>query len=329
LAQASTQNALVVSGVCGLLAARLSFMPVAHQAELDLDLLAFRQGGLLGAGAVLGGIAGAYVFFKRIGGFWPWLDAAAPAFCASILLVRIGCYLYGCDYGTRLTASAPRWLAAAGRFPRWQDPDQATVRGSPPWLDQVAAGQLEPAQAFAHPVHPLQLYEAAGGLALLALACLMLRRQARAGQTGLTVLLGYAVMRFVFELHSGDPLRGWWGPHLSPSVLSTIGLLPFAAAFAYGPGTSIPPGTKRRLALAACLLPAALSLWLVRGSQPVQLTLTQWMALLAAGWVAHAWSTLERATSDAETSAAALGSGSRNQQEQRRSTQPGGEDSNR
>ena len=53
------------------------------------------------------------------------------------MLTRVGCYLYGCDYGRPLEDSAPSWLSAAGTFPKWDTESfpafacDQTINGSP------------------------------------------------------------------------------------------------------------------------------------------------------------------------------------------------------
>ena len=82
---------------------------------------------------------------------------------------------------------------------------------------------------------------------------------------------------------------------MHPTVLLTIGLLLFAAAFAYGPATSVERGRARVAALVASLVPAALaSLVVSRHANPMQLSMTQWLALVLAGWVAHCWTLTKR-----------------------------------
>ena len=285
------QDTLVVSAVCGLLASRASFVLVSSDRFPELEFLALRQGGLLGMGALLGGLLGAYLFCRQLAlDFWQWLDWVAPGFVLGTALVRVGCYLNGCGYGVPLAENAPGWLSALGRFPRWQDPVDGPIEGSAAWLQQVVQGRLEPEATWTHPVHPVQLYEAVGALGLLLFAWLLTRRRLPTGQTGLAIVFGYVMLRFVVEAFRGDIERGLWGPSLHPAVLLGIGLLLFAAAFAYGPATSLPTGRVRIGALLACLVPAASFALLMRHhATPTQPSLSQWLALLAAGWTAHGW----------------------------------------
>lgn len=288
---AGVQDALIVAGVCGLLVGRASYVLISAKRLPDLEILALRQGGLLGMGALLGGLLGTYVFLRRFKlDFWAWLDTVGPAFALGVVLVRVGCYLNGCDYGTRLYEGAPGWLLTLGRFERWSSSSEGLIEGPAAWIDQVVSGAITPDQPFAQPVHPAQLYEAVGALLLLLLAYFMRRREAPRGQVGLAIVFAYSALRFVVEVWRGDEGRGQLGPHLHPTVLLSIGLLLFAAAFAYGPAASVERGPRRMAALGVSLVPAGLGALLVsRSAQAIQPSISQWLALLTAGWAAYCW----------------------------------------
>lgn len=69
-------------------------------------------------------------------------DAFAPAIGFAMAIIRVGCFLNGCCFGTVLEGP---WAFV---FPK----------GSPAWAGQIAA-QLAPSEAlYSLPVHPLQLY---------------------------------------------------------------------------------------------------------------------------------------------------------------------------
>ena len=44
----------------------------------------------------------------------PWADVVVPSLASGLLITRIGCYLYGCDFGTRLAKTSPGWLQKLG-----------------------------------------------------------------------------------------------------------------------------------------------------------------------------------------------------------------------
>ena len=33
----------------------------------------------------------------------PWADVAVPSLCSGLMITRIGCYLFGCDFGARMS----------------------------------------------------------------------------------------------------------------------------------------------------------------------------------------------------------------------------------
>jgi phosphatidylglycerol:prolipoprotein diacylglycerol transferase len=218
--------------VSGVLGARLLYVITNHEeftsAGQWFDL---RSGGLVAYGGFLGGFAGAFLHlrFKRLS-VLTFADCAAPAIAIGLCLTRIGCYLYGCDFGSRLPASAPHWLARLGTFPRWED-SVGELRGSPAFLHHVDTYGLSREATYALPVHPTQLYEALLGLLLAAICLRVFQRRAFAGQVLLVLSLGYGVARFFLEYLRDDPERGAaFG--FSTSQLISLLLVP-ACATAY------------------------------------------------------------------------------------------------
>ena len=58
------------------------------------------------------------------------VDIAAPTLALGLGIVRIGCFLYGCDYGTVQESSISL------HFPQWDDPGVAEwIRGNAPAFD--------------------------------------------------------------------------------------------------------------------------------------------------------------------------------------------------
>lgn len=257
-------------------------------------------GGLVAYGGFLGGLLGSVVYFRvRRVGWLGWGDAAAPSLALGLLVTRVGCYLYGCDFGTPLGATAPGWLRRAGTFPRWQGTDLLAGSGSPAWLQHVAERGLSPDATVSLPVHPTQLYEAlAGGLLLAGLLWLWPRRRFR-GQVLLTFALAYGGARFGLEVLRDDPERGLLGPRLGVQTSVSAALLLLGAGFALGPARSIRSVWWRRVASAAGLWPAIAAFFLLR-PEPFQapatapLSTSQWIALLTGIGACAAWRPLER-----------------------------------
>jgi phosphatidylglycerol:prolipoprotein diacylglycerol transferase len=157
------------------------------------------------AGVFYGGFFTAILFIVYYSrrhkiGFFRITDLFAPGLALAHAFGRTGCFLAGCCWGGRCELP---WAVT------FTSEEANSAVGTPLHL----------------PLHPVQLYEAAGNLLICLLLVLLLRRGLRAGiVTGLYVLL-YACSRFGWEFLRGDP-RGEWGP------LSTSQWFALAAALA-------------------------------------------------------------------------------------------------
>lgn len=284
-------DCFVISMLTALVAARVAYVVASGPRAPELEMFALRQGGLSGMAALIGALCAAAWFAKHHEvSFWRWLDTSAASLALGVSMIRLGCYLEGCDFGIPQRARAAAWLQALGSFPRWGDPDAAPVFGAAAWVTQVKHGQLAPEHTLSLPVEPVQLYEALAGSLLLGLCWYLEPRRRFHGQVGLTLVFGYAVVRFVLEALRGDLDRGVFGPHLEPSIYLPLGLLLFSTAFTYGPGMSFRQNRVRVFSILLSTLPAALAAVFARGwSEPVQLSLTQWLCLPLAFAAAHVW----------------------------------------
>ena len=133
-----------------------------------------RSGGLVAYGGFLGGFVTALTFWriKKIP-LLPFADVAVPTLASGLMFTRVGCYLYGCDYGRPFEGDAPSWLSSAGTFPKWDTEafptfacDQA-INGSPAYqhhLQEYPDLMVDRVSSLA--VHPTQIYESAFGLVL-------------------------------------------------------------------------------------------------------------------------------------------------------------------
>jgi phosphatidylglycerol---prolipoprotein diacylglyceryl transferase len=128
------------------------------------------------------------------------LDALAIAFALGLGIVRVGCFLTGCDYGAPATGS---WTGLA--YPAWTHPGVAW--SAPAHLDHVGRGLIDSDAVTSLRVLPVQLYESLFGLALFTWLVhpSSLRRP---GSVALRLIAGYGVARFVLELIRGDADRG-------------------------------------------------------------------------------------------------------------------------
>ncbi|HEY0469630.1 MAG TPA: prolipoprotein diacylglyceryl transferase family protein [Polyangiaceae bacterium] len=288
-------NCYFVTAIAALIGARILYVLTNLHEFRDLwDVLAVRRGGLVAYGGFVGGFLGSYGYLRRRGvALLPWADVAVPSLASGLLLTRIGCYLFGCDFGKPLSPAAPGWLKRLGTFPRWPS-DVLDGAGSPAWLQHVDTRGLSVSSQTSLPVHPTELYESlVGGLLLL-----MLWRLGKArrfpGESFFAFTFGYGYFRFLLELWRDDNERGSFGPALPEQLLVPALLVLFALAFAYGPALSIGRLGLRRLAIAAvALLPAGAYLLLRpplhAAGNVVSLSTSQWISLLTALAVAFAW----------------------------------------
>jgi phosphatidylglycerol:prolipoprotein diacylglycerol transferase len=255
---------------------------------------------LIGYGGILGGLAGSIVYLRFRGArVLPWADVAAPSVAIGIAITRIGSYLLGSGYGVPVGESGPAWLKRIGTFPRWPE-ETLEGAGSPAWVQHVNDGLVPLESSASLPVHPTQLYGAAGGLVLLALLLLVRRRQSFRGQAFLVFVFAYGLMRFLLELWRGDPQRGLFGPYVSEHYYVPLTLLMFAAAFGLGPARSIQRAWLRRTSQGLFVLPAVIAyLALAPGAfasdEPLQLSTSQYVGLLSAIAAAVLWGMLAKA----------------------------------
>jgi phosphatidylglycerol:prolipoprotein diacylglycerol transferase len=150
------------------------------------EIFMIRRGGLVFYGG-FGGAVLAHLLFCRVKRLplWRLADILAPSIALGYFFGRLGCLMTGCCYG------APCDL---------------------PWAIQFPVGHASHPQA----VHPTQLYEAFGGLAVYAALAWLYRRRHFDGQIFALYLLVNGVLRFVIEFFRGDyPVRylgGWATP---------------------------------------------------------------------------------------------------------------------
>jgi phosphatidylglycerol:prolipoprotein diacylglycerol transferase len=298
-------GAFFVAAISGLIGARALYA-LTNLAEVGSwrEVFDMHRGGLVAYGGFLGGLAGSATYLTLKRQSWlAWADAATPSVAAGLMVTRVGCYLFGCDFGRPLCGNAPAWLRRAGTFPRWE-PGNAAGSGSPAWLQHVAERGLSPEAAASLPVHPTQLYESIAGGLLLVLALMVWRKRRFPGQVLLSFGVGYAAFRFLVEFWRDDAERGSLGPELARHVAAACGLLVLGTAVAVGPGRSIRGRVGRAFAWTAAPV-AALSAYALLRPAPfavpaVQpLSTSQWAALLTGAAAALAWRPLERLRSGA------------------------------
>jgi phosphatidylglycerol:prolipoprotein diacylglycerol transferase len=174
-------------------------------------LLHVWEGGLVFYGGVVGGGIVAAVFARRERwSFWVLGDVFAPGLAIGHALGRLGCFAAGCCFGKQ---SGP-WGVA---FPA----------GSVAFDELGSVGALAPGASFTPPLHPTQLYEAGGELAIFALL-LALRPRLRDRPGALLLAYGtcYALLRFTVELFRGDLARRYVVELSTPRFASWLGVPP-------------------------------------------------------------------------------------------------------
>jgi len=191
-----------------------------------------RSGGLVAYGGFLGGFVTAWAFWRRKKiPLLPFADLAVPTLASGLMLTRIGCYLYGCDYGRPLREDATGFLASAGTFPKW-DTDaypsfacDQTITGSPAYQHHLNEGLIPEDAVASLAVHPTQIYESLAGLALFVFSVWLLTHRKFRGQVLVTVGGLYGLWRFFIEYLRDDPERGFlFG--FSTSQLISLALVP-------------------------------------------------------------------------------------------------------
>jgi phosphatidylglycerol:prolipoprotein diacylglycerol transferase len=213
-------------GIIGALAgARLLYL-VTNPEHLTgpADMLNLRQGGLVAYGGFLGALGTCAVFcrIKKIN-LWAWADATAAPIVLGLAITRVGCFLYGCCFGRRVTDDDPAWVRSiALRFPNWavRFPHmgdaaggcQHDVEGSPAFMHHVRNYGLDSAAAASFEIFPSQLADTINGLIAFGLLLLLLRVRRFHGTVFLGFAVYYGLTRFVLETVRDDAQRGTFGP---------------------------------------------------------------------------------------------------------------------
>jgi phosphatidylglycerol:prolipoprotein diacylglycerol transferase len=252
------------------------------------EIFALWRGGLVAYGGFLGGFVGSVIYLRREKvPLWPWADVAAPSLASGLMFTRIGCYLFGCDFGKPLPSGSPEWLKKMGTFPHWSDGTLPRGSGSPAWVQHVQQHLLDFDAPGSLPVHPTQIYESLVGGLLLVLLFAVRRTLKFRGQVFLTFTFAYGVLRFLLEMIRDDTERGEFGPHMAEHIMIAGGLLLFALAYIAFMASSVSDPTMRKMTQVIALVPAVVAFLLLRPASFADQTLlqystSQWVALLTA-----------------------------------------------
>jgi phosphatidylglycerol:prolipoprotein diacylglycerol transferase len=292
-------NCYVVTALVALAGSRILYV-VTNPDEFHSpwDVFALRSGGLVAYGGFIGGLLGSWAFLapKRIR-LLAWADDAVPSLASGLLITRIGCYLFGCDFGSRLPDGAPHWLKVLGTFPHWAAGTLPSGDGSPAYVRHLDVYRGTPLETelvrmnTSFPVHPTQLYESLVGLGLFGLLLWQRKKIRFRGQNFFLFVFGYGFLRFLLELWRDDVERGNYGPTLDEHVYVPLCLLLFGVAFIFGISLGITNARTRAIARGLALLPPVVAYLALRPptfaeSEPYQLSTSQIIGLLSALTVA-------------------------------------------
>jgi phosphatidylglycerol:prolipoprotein diacylglycerol transferase len=163
------------------------------------------EGGLVFYGGFFAALGTALLYTRRYGmRFWRTADILAPSVALGHFFGRLGCFAAGCCWGKEAHGGALAW---AVRFPS----------ESLAYQDYAARGALPNFAERTPPLHPVQLYEAAGELVLFFVLSWFGRKKRWDGQVLVAYLGGYAVLRYAVELFRGDAARKFVTGSLSTS----------------------------------------------------------------------------------------------------------------
>jgi phosphatidylglycerol:prolipoprotein diacylglycerol transferase len=189
---------LVFSGILG---ARLFYVLLnwRYYSEHVLDSFKVWEGGLVFYGGFLiAAVAGVFYCRKYKISVPVMADCVAPALAMGQAIGRWGCFFAGCCYGK------PTLLPWGVRF---KDP-----------------ASLAPLDIN---LHPVQIYEALGNVAisLILWRRLMKKPEAPAGQIFWLYILLYGVLRFAMELLRGDDRGPMWADLYPSQIIAVIAIL--------------------------------------------------------------------------------------------------------
>lgn len=314
LPQEEMANNYVFTALMAIIGSRVLYV-VTNPSEFSTvaDVFALRRGGLVAYGGFLGGFLGSWLYLKRKRlPLLPWADAAVPSLATGLMITRIGCYLFGCDFGKRLPEGAPAFLKRLGTFPHWPEGTLEKGTGSPAWFTHLERHLVEPDSVQSLPVHPTQIYESLVGLSLFGLVMLQRKHQTFRGQVFLLFTFAYGFLRYSLEIMRDDTERGEYGPQLAEHLLVPGGMLALALAYIFFVARAFENKTVRVVTQVLALLPAVLLYVSLKpptfGDQVlVKLSTSQWVALITGVAAAIAYGTFWDAAKAHPERAMALG----------------------
>ncbi len=314
-------NCYVITAFAAILGSRVLYIATnPDEFKAWTDIFALRRGGLVAYGGFLGGYLGSWLFLQRHKiKLMPWADVAVPSLASGLLITRIGCYLFGCDFGKRLPETAPAFLKKLGTFPHWSGAMLEGGEGSPAYVRHLELFRGTPVGAdiikanASLPVHPTQIYESLVGLLLLVVCLLSRRHQKFRGQIFFTFTFAYGVLRFLLEILRDDTERGEWGPVGAEHWMITLALLAMSIAFIFGIALGIQHERVRSFARVVAIAPPVVAFVLLKpatfgATLSIQFSTSQWIALFSALAVAFFYARFWDAARKAPKAAMSLAS---------------------
>ena len=236
-------NCYVVTALAALAGSRVLYV-VTNLDEFKSvwDLFALRNGGLVAYGGFIGGLLGSWAFLapKRIR-LLAWADDAVPSLASGLLITRIGCYLFGCDFGKRLPDGAPavaedaRDLSALGVGHARERRGKPGVRAPPRRLSRHVDGGGPHPDEHELPGAPDADLRVARRPGAARRSCSGSEStRASAGRSSSSSCSRYGFLRFLLELWRDDVERGSYGPTLDAHVYIPLCLLLLSLGFVFG-----------------------------------------------------------------------------------------------
>jgi phosphatidylglycerol:prolipoprotein diacylglycerol transferase len=175
-----------------------------------VEIVRVNNGGLVAYGGMIGGFfASWYGCHTRKIPLLQWVDVGSPSVVLGTGITRMGCFLFGCDFGRR---SDLPWAVS---FPK----------GSPAWHRHLAEYGLSADATRSFPVHPTQLYELLAGFFLFALLMYLRRVRRFSGEVFLGWVLGYGILRPLIEVLRDDDDRANVGPLSTSQFIGLVSVV--------------------------------------------------------------------------------------------------------